>query len=251
LTPEEYEIWLDSSVEVIKKVLEKTEDELYLKERKRKESRADQYQKTDDQKEFFEVSEGGLKFYINLNDYLDTGLFIDHRITRDMVRKEAAGKKVLNLFCYTGSFSVYAAAGGASEVMSVDLSNTYLAWAERNMELNGFLGDQYYFERADVLQYLEEIPPASYDIIVLDPPTFNNSKSMSEVYDIQQMHVDLINDCITKLTPNGVLYFSTNARRFHMEESLINGTIKDITSATTPFDFKGKLLRWCYKIQGS
>ena len=119
------------------------------------------------------------------------------------------------------------------------------------MELNGFLGDQYYFERADVLQYLEEIPPASYDIIVLDPPTFNNSKSMSEVYDIQQMHVDLINDCITKLTPNGVLYFSTNARRFHMEESLINGTIKDITSATTPFDFKGKLLRWCYKIQGS
>ena len=251
LTPEEYEIWLDGSVEVIKKVLGKTEAELYLKERKRKESRADQYQKTDDQKEFFEVSEGGLKFYINLNDYLDNGLFIDHRVTRDMVRKESAGKKVLNLFCYTGSFSVYAAAGGASEVMSVDLSNTYLAWAERNMELNGFLGDQYYFERADVLQYLEEVPPASYDIIVLDPPTFSNSKSMIEVFDIQQMHVDLINDCITKLTPNGVLYFSTNARRFHMEESLINGSIKDITSATTPFDFKGKLLRWCYKIEAN
>lgn len=251
LTPEAYEIWLDSSVEVIKKVLEKSEDALYLKERKRKESRADQYQKSDDQKEFFEVSEGGLKFYINLNDYLDTGLFIDHRITRDVVRKESAGKKVLNLFCYTGSFSVYAAAGGASEVMSVDLSNTYLAWAERNMELNGFLGDQYYFERADVLQYLDEIPAASYDIIVLDPPTFSNSKSMREVFDIQQMHVDLINDCITKLTPNGVLYFSTNARKFHMEESLINGSIKDITSATTPFDFKGKLLRWCYKIQAS
>ena len=251
LTPEEYEIWLDGSVEVIKKVLGKTEAELYLKERKRKESRADQYQKTDDQKEFFEVSEGGLKFYINLNDYLDNGLFIDHRVTRDMVRKESAGKKVLNLFCYTGSFSVYAAAGGASEVMSVDLSNTYLAWAERNMELNGFLGDQYYFERADVLQYLEEVPPASYDIIVLDPPTFSNSKSMREVFDIQQMHVDLINDCITKLTPNGVLYFSTNARRFHMEESLINGSIKDITSATNPFDFKGKLLRWCYKIEAN
>ena len=249
LSPEEYELWLDRSVEIIKQVLGVSEDQLYLKERKRKESRADQYQKKADEKEFFEVSEGGLKFYVNLNDYRDTGLFIDHRITRDMVRKESFGKKVLDLFCYTGSFSVYAASGGAIEVTSVDLSNTYLAWAERNMELNGFLGDQYFFERADVLQYLDEIPPASFDLIILDPPTFSNSKSMKEVFDIQEMHVDLINDCLSKLTPNGVLYFSTNARRFIMDSSSIQGIIKDITSATTPFDFKGKLLRWCYKIQ--
>lgn len=248
LTPEAYEIWLDGSIEVIKKVLEKNGDQIYLKERKRKESRTDQYQKTDDQKEFFEVSEGGLNFYVNLNDYLDTGLFIDHRVTREMVRRESAGKKVLNLFCYTGSFSVYAAAGGASTVVSVDLSNTYLAWAERNMELNGFLGDQYLFERADVLQFIEEIPNASYDLIILDPPTFSNSKSMKDVFDIQQDHVELINQCLNKLTIGGVLYFSTNARKFYLEEELIHGVIQNITTATTPFDFKGKLQRWCYKI---
>jgi len=249
LTPEEYDLWLDSSVEVIRKVLGKSPEQLHLKERKRKESRADQYQKTDDQKEFIEVEEGGLKFYVNLNDYLDTGLFIDHRLTREMVRKQSAGKKVLNLFCYTGAFSVYAAAGGASEVISVDLSNTYLAWAERNMEMNGFLGDEYFFERANVLEYIHEIPPASFDIIVLDPPTFSNSKAMKEVFEIQDMHVDLINDCLSKLRPNGILYFSSNFRKFIIEEEYINGIVQNITTSTTPFDFKGKLLRWCYKIQ--
>jgi 23S rRNA (cytosine1962-C5)-methyltransferase len=219
LSPEEYMEWLDKSLEVIKLVLGKTNETLHLKERKRKESRADQYQKSDNQQTFFEVREGELTFYVNLTDYLDTGLFIDHRITRNMVRKESSGKKVLNLFCYTGAFSVYAAAGGASTVVSVDLSNTYLAWAERNMELNGFLGDQYLFERADVLQFIEDVPNGSYDIIVLDPPTFSNSKSMMDIFDVQQDHVGLINQCLKKLT-----------------------------TATTPFDFKGKLQRWCYKI---
>ncbi len=248
LTPEEYTEWLDKSVEVIKSVLGKSEEQIHLKERKRKEGRNDQYQKTDDQQAFFEVREGGLKFYVNLNDYLDTGLFIDHRLTRAMVRKEVLGKNVLNLFCYTGAFSVYAAAGGASSIISVDLSNTYLAWSERNMELNEFIGDQYYFERADVLQYIEEVPNASFDLIVLDPPTFSNSKSMRDVFDIQQMHVELINQCLDKLTNDGVLYFSTNARRFFLEEELIKGKIENITTATTPFDFKGKLQRWCYRI---
>jgi 23S rRNA (cytosine1962-C5)-methyltransferase len=248
LSPEEYMEWLDKSLEVIKLVLGKTNETLHLKERKRKESRADQYQKSDNQQTFFEVREGGLKFYVNLTDYLDTGLFIDHRITRNMVRKESHGKKVLNLFCYTGAFSVYAAAGGAATVVSVDLSNTYLSWAERNMELNGFLGDQYLFERADVLQFIEDVPDGSYDIIVLDPPTFSNSKSMMDIFDVQQNHVELINQCLKKLTEDGVMYFSTNARKFHLEEELIRGGIQNITTATTPFDFKGKLQRWCYKI---
>jgi len=249
LSDEEYDAWLTRSVEVMMKVLSKIPDQVHLKERKRKEGRADQYQKADDRKEFMEVNEGGLKFYLNLNDYLDTGLFIDHRITRNMVRKEAEGKRVLNLFCYTGAFSVYAAAGAAKEVISVDLSNTYLAWAERNMELNGFLGDEYYFERADVLQYLPTIPAASFDLIILDPPTFSNSKAMKEVFDIQQMHVELINECLSKLTPGGVLYFSTNARKFNLDIDSIKGSVTDITTATTPFDFKGKLLRWCYRIE--
>jgi 23S rRNA (cytosine1962-C5)-methyltransferase len=229
-------------------VLAKTEDQLYLKERKRKESRQDQYQKTDDRKEFIEVEEGGLKFLVNLTDYLDTGLFIDHRITRDMVRKAAAGKRVLNLFCYTGSFSVYAAAGDAKTIVSADLSNTYLDWAQQNMELNGFSGQQYSYERVDVLQYLPTLDKESFDLIVLDPPTFSNSKSMKDVLDIQPMHVELVNECLRVLSPGGVLYFSTNARKFELDGAGIKGTVKNITTATTPFDFKGKLLRWCYMI---
>ena len=244
LTEEEYEQWLTDSLEVIQHVLEKTPDQIHLKERKRKESRQDQYQKTDNQKAFFEVKEGGLKFWVNLTDYLDTGLFIDHRITREMVQKDAKDKRVLNLFCYTGSFSVYAAAGGASKVVSADLSNTYLDWAKRNMELNGFSGKEYEFVRVDVLQWLPGLPAESFDLIVLDPPTFSNSKAMKDVFDIQLQHVELINTCLSKLAPNGVLYFSTNARKFVMEDTLIGGAIKEITTATTPFDFKGKLLRW-------
>jgi len=214
LSEEDYDRWLEDSLEVVRHVLAKTEDQLYLKERKRKESRQDQYQKTDDRKEFFEVGEGGLKFLVNLTDYLDTGLFIDHRMTRDMVRKGSIGKRVLNLFCYTGSFSVYAAAGGAKSIVSADLSNTYLEWAQKNMELNGFSGQQYSHERVDVLQYLPTLEKESFDLIVLDPPTFSNSKSMKDVFDIQPMHVELINECLRVLSPGGMLYFSTNARKF-------------------------------------
>lgn len=247
LSDEVYELWLSQSMELVMKVLNKSIVQVHLKERKRKESRADQYQKTADQKEFMEVEEGGLKFLVNLTDYLDTGLFIDHRLTRNMVRRQSAGKSVLNLFCYTGSFSVYAAAGGASRVVSVDLSNTYVNWAKNNMELNGFTGDQYVYERADVLQYIPKMEE-KFDIIVLDPPTFSNSKAMKEVFDIQQMHDDLINTCLKKLNEGGVLYFSTNARKFVLNKELIQGHVEEITEATTPFDFKGKLLRWCYKI---
>jgi 23S rRNA (cytosine1962-C5)-methyltransferase len=251
LSPEEYEDWLKDSMEVIQHVLGRQPEQLHLKERKRKEDRSDQYQKTGEQKEFLHVEEGGLKFLVNLTDYLDTGLFLDHRITRDLVRKEAADKRLLNLFCYTGSFSVYAAAGGAKEVVSVDLSNTYLSWAKENMELNGFLGGQYIFERADVLQYLPTIPDASFDIIVLDPPTFSNSKAMKDIFDVQQDHVSMINTCMSKLKSGGVLYFSTNARKFELETDRIKGAVKEITTATVPFDFKGKLLRWCYEIKAN
>ena len=251
LSDEEYEQWLTDSLEVVQHVLEKTPEQIHLKERKRKENRHDQYQKTDDRKTFFTVGEGGLKFWVNLTDYLDTGLFIDHRITRDMVRKEAAGKRVLNLFCYTGSFSVYAAAGGASQVVSADLSNTYLEWARRNMELNGFIGAAYEFVRADVLQWIPGLTAESFDLIILDPPTFSNSKAMKDIFDIQLQHVELINTCLEKLTPGGQLYFSTNARKFVLDVDQIKGAINEITTATTPFDFKGKLLRWCYKITKS
>jgi 23S rRNA (cytosine1962-C5)-methyltransferase len=251
LSEEEYEAWLDSSIQTIKEQLQVSDELLHIKERKRKEGRTDQYQRLDAQRAFITVQEGGLQFLVNLNDYLDTGLFLDHRITRDKVRKESKGKRVLNLFAYTGSFSVYAASGGAQEIITVDLSNTYLQWAKENMVLNGFSGEQYRYVRADVLQWLNDCPAASVDLIVLDPPTFSNSKMMKTILDIQEMHVDLINTCLSKLRIGGVIFFSTNARKFQLDADHILGTIEDITAATTPFDFKGKLLRWCYRISTS
>ncbi len=248
LSHDEYIAWLDGSLLVVKKVLNKTDDQIHIKERKVKESRQDQYAKTASVKDFMVVHEGGLAFLVNLTDYLDTGLFLDHRITRSMVREKSNGKKVLNLFCYTASFSVYAAAGNATEVVSVDLSNTYIDWARRNMELNGFEGDKYLYTRGDVLQILPIIQNNYFDIIILDPPTFSNSKSMKEIFDVQQMHVELINLCLDKLKYSGELVFSTNARKFHLEGEMIKGAVKEITTSTEPFDFKGKLLRWCYSI---
>jgi 23S rRNA (cytosine1962-C5)-methyltransferase len=249
LDDDDYAHWLDTSLSVVAEVAGVALDEVICKRRERKSSRDGQYQKTGDRREEIEVTEGGLKFLVNLNDYLDTGLFLDHRITRDQVRKVAAGKSMLNLFCYTGSFTVYAAAGGAAETLSIDLSNTYIDWAKRNLALNGFGLANHNYIKGDVLQILPTLPEHYFDIIVLDPPSFSNSKMMKDFLDIQQDHADLINSCLQKMTDSGVLFFSTNLRTFKIETELINAaSIKDITRATTPFDFEGKLQRWCYKI---
>jgi 23S rRNA (cytosine1962-C5)-methyltransferase len=166
-----------------------------------------------------------------------------------MVREIAKDKKVLNLFCYTGSFSVYAAAGGAKEVVSVDLSKTYLDWAERNMETNFPDFEHHSLVHADVKRELQKLQEESFDIVVMDPPTFSNSKRMGDFLDIQRDHVELINECMRLLRPEGVLFFSTNFRKFQLESEKIKATnIKDITKATTPFDFSGKLHRYCFKI---
>ena len=169
-------------------------------------------------------------------------------LTRSKVREQSKDKKILNLFCYTGSFSVYAAAGSAKEIVSIDLSNTYIDWAKRNMQLNGFVSPSYTFIRADVLQELPLLPNDYFDCIVLDPPTFSNSKSMKDIFDVQSMHVALINLCLKKLKTGGELIFSTNARKFEIDRGAINGTVKEITTSTEPFDFRGKLLRWCFSI---
>lgn len=250
LTEEQHEAWLNKSLEVIAAVTHTPDENIYLKQRKRKTDRQDQYQKTGEEMEFFTVHEGGLQFKVNLSDYLDTGLFLDHRITRAMVRDQSKDKKVLNLFCYTGSFSVYAAAGGAAEVVSVDLSKTYLSWAADNFALNQLKNEAaYQFVHADVLQYLDELPASAFDIIILDPPTFSNSKRMKDFLDIQQDHVRLINNCLRVMKPGGTLYFSTNYTKFQLAAGEINAaSITDITKATTPFDFEGKLRRWCFKI---
>jgi 23S rRNA (cytosine1962-C5)-methyltransferase len=248
MSDEEHRAWLESCVPVIVEVLEVPDERIFFRERRRKAGRLDQYEKLASEQEFFEAQEAGLSFRVNLTDYLDTGLFLDHRITRGMVRQESAGKRVLNLFCYTGSFSVYAAAGGAVAVDSVDLSKTYLAWAEANMGLNGFSGGTR-FIHADVKQWLDAAPEGWYDLVVMDPPTFSNSKRMKDFLDIQRDHPELINKTLRAMRPGGVLYFSTNFRRFQLEaDKIMAASVKDITNATTPFDFQGKLFRWCYKI---
>jgi 23S rRNA (cytosine1962-C5)-methyltransferase len=247
MTEEDHAAWLESCVPVISEVVGAPDEQIYFRERRRKAGRLDQYEKLASEQEFFVVREAGLSFRVNLTDYLDTGLFLDHRITRGMVRQEAAGCRVLNLFCYTGSFSVYAAAGGAVSVDSVDLSKTYLGWAEANMELNGYFGLR--FIHADVKQWLDEAPSDWYDLIVMDPPTFSNSKRMKDFLDIQRDHAELINKALRALRAGGTIYFSTNYRKFVLEqEKIMAASVKDITNATTPFDFQGKLFRWCYKI---
>lgn len=248
MTEEEHDEWAERSLEVMTEVLGVSKEKIFLKLRQRKPGRLGQYQKYDEVQHEFEVTENGLKFIVNLSDYLDTGLFLDHRITRQMVKEQSSGKKVLNLFAYTGSFSVYAAAGAAEEVITADLSKTYLNWAERNLQLNGFTdAAKFKFVHIDVKQYLKTIPPGYFDMIIMDPPTFSNSKRMEDILDIQRDHVILINQCIAGLKPGGILYFSTNFRKFELDKEKINASsIKDITKATTPFDFGGKLFRWCF-----
>lgn len=256
MTEEEHDEWMEQSISVISEVLTIPKDNIFLRLRQRKTGRLGQYQKLNDVQHEFIVHENGLKFFVNLSDYLDTGLFLDHRLTRQRVREECAHKKVLNLFAYTGAFSVYAAAGDASQVVTVDLSKTYLSWSEKNMRLNNFGNGnsfpgerEYTYIHADVLQYLKRISPGCFDLIIMDPPTFSNSKRMEDFLDIQRDHLELINDCLSALATGGVLYFSTNSRQFVLDSKKIKATaIKNITRATTPFDFDGKFSRWCYHI---
>ena len=203
--------------------------------------------------------EQGQLFRLDLTSYLDTGLFFDHRPLRALIRDTASKKRVLNLFCYTGSFSVYAAQGNASYVESVDLSNTYLAWSKDNMKLNGFSDKKKYeFTRADCMRFLQEKAVAAksgslkseelYDLIILDPPTFSNSKATADVLDINRDWPQLVKDCMNILAPGGTLYFSTNSERIKFDISKLppktaNGTefeCKDITEQTIPVDFAGK-----------
>ena len=242
---------LEETILIICDVLQVPADNVFIKERQRKPGRLGQYQRVATEGANFVVEEAGLKFKVNLSDYLDTGLFLDHRITRTMVRNEAAGKRIANLFCYTGSFSVYAAAANAASITSVDLSKTYLQWAEENMQLNGLLDvTKHHFVHADVKQYLETLAPDSFDLVVMDPPTFSNSKRMKDFLDIQRDHVELLNSMLRAVSNGGVIYFSTNYSKFELERDAIHASdIKDITRATTPFDFEGKLARYCYLIK--
>lgn len=195
-----------------------------------------QYERQAEQGHFFEVSEGGVKLLVNLTDYLDTGLFLDHRPMRLRIQQEAAGKRFLNLFCYTGAVTVHAAVGRARTTTSVDLSKTYLDWAKRNLLLNGF-SEKNQLVQADVMQWLAK-EQGEYDLIFVDPPTFSNSKRMQDVFDVQRDQRTLINEAMRLLAKDGVLYFSNNFRRFELEPELAERyQIEEITAETIDPDF--------------
>lgn len=247
----QHQAWLESCLDIIAKILEVPRFLVFFKERKRQKGQQ-QYEKVDTEKQQRLVQENGLNFLVNLSDYLDTGLFLDHRNTRQMVREQAEGQHFLNLFAYTGSFTVYAAAGGALTTTTVDLSNTYLDWAKANLVVNSFadqIDKRHYLIKADVKQYLDSLRSGQFDLVVLDPPTFSNSKMMREELDTQRDHVALLNRVIFATRPGGTIYFSTNYRSFKLDEANIKGVeIEEISQRTIPQDFKNKKIHRCFRM---
>ena len=213
---------------------------------------AAQYRKLAASAQDFVVHEGGHAFLVNLTDHLDTGLFLDHRQTRALVGQLARERRVLNLFCYTASFSVYAARGHAASTTSVDLSNTYLDWARRNFALNGLDPGRNRLVQADVMRFLKDQRPSGerYDLIVLDPPSFSNSKRMHGVLDVQRDHVALLHDCLALLAPGGELLFSTNLRSFRPDAAaLADVALTEISDATVPPDFRNRRIHRCWRVK--
>lgn len=227
-----------------------TPESIYWRTRaKSKETR--QYEKIGEAKEFFTAVEYGVKFKINLVDYLDTGLFLDHRETRRIVAAASAGKRVLNLFAYTCSFSVHAAAAGATFTKSVDMSNTYTAWGRENFLLNSISLKNNEVVRADCLKFLDDEIRSGikYDLIVIDPPTISRSKKMDQLFDIHVDYIDLILKAMKLLSVRGVIFFSTNSRKFVFDESLFEScSIVDISKKTMPIDFRDPKIHRCWQI---
>jgi 23S rRNA (guanine2069-N7)-methyltransferase / 23S rRNA (guanine2445-N2)-methyltransferase len=217
---------------------------------RRKNKRGEQYTKVQDRANFHVVMEDGLKFLVNFDDYLDTGLFLDHRTTRARLRAAASGKRFLNLFAYTCTASVYAAAGGALATTSVDMSNTYLNWAQRNFELNGLSPGQNGLVQADCRVWLQDTRER-YDLIFIDPPTFSNSKRMEGVFDVERDHPEFIDGCARLLAPGGLIVFSTNSQRFRLDESLSRRyEVRDISAKTLPRDFeRNPRIHRCFEIR--
>lgn len=216
---------------------------------KTKETR--QYEKISESKDFFTVLEYGVKFKVNLQDYLDTGLFLDHRETRRYVASISKGKRVLNLFAYTCSFSVHAAMAGALFTKSVDMSNTYTEWGKDNFRLNDLSLKNHDIIRADCLKFLdEEIGSGEkYDIIIIDPPTISRSKKMTQLFDVQVDYVGLISKSLKLLTKEGIIFFSTNSRKFIFDNQLFPFClVQDISEKTIPIDFQDPKIHRCWKI---
>jgi 23S rRNA (guanine2445-N2)-methyltransferase / 23S rRNA (guanine2069-N7)-methyltransferase len=223
-------------VEGITAVLGVSAQDVFVKQRRRQKGKS-QYEREGPGGPAQQVSEGDFRFWINLADYLDTGLFLDHRSTRALLREWATGRRFLNLFAYTGTATAYAAAGGARTTTSVDLSNTYLDWAKRNLELNALTGPQHRFVHDDVRRWIEGCRE-SFDLIFMDPPTYSTSKRMRGDFDVQRDHRTLIDGAMRVLHTDGVLVFSTNARRFVLDSAVARRyRVEDWTARTIPEDF--------------
>jgi len=243
----EESLWLDHMAKTAAESLSIAKERIFLKTRKRMKGLS-QYDRNSDAKFETTIVESGLLFRVNLSDYLDTGLFLDHRPARSAVREASPGARVLNLFSYTGAFSVYAASGGAAKVLSVDLSNTYLAWSKENFKLNGLDSENHKVLKADVMDYLDESrrTDAAWDIIVVDPPTFSNSSMAKQDFDINRDWPSLLGLCKKVLAPGGVILFSTNSRQLKWDNGAIDLPSREITELTIPMDYRNRKIHRCW-----
>jgi 23S rRNA (cytosine1962-C5)-methyltransferase len=269
------DVWMETMKKAAADILAIPEANVHTKTRKRQRGEEAQYERVSASGGRIVIDEGGSRFLVNLSDYLDTGIFLDHRPARALVRAESGGKRVLNLFSYTGAFSVHAAAGGATSVTSVDLSKTYLAWAADNLSFNGFKtsapaaghspaaetrgkdGERYPCVHADVKAFLaaSRRTGSVWDLIICDPPTFSNSKRAAENLDINRDWAELCRACLAVLAPGGSLYFSTNSRTLKFDPDLIGGAaarpdteIADLSEESIPEDFRNKRIHRLWKI---
>jgi len=248
-TPAQHADWLDMMVRTAGEVLGIDKQNVFLKKRRRQKGER-QHERVSKEQRLVTAGEGGLKFIVNLSDYVDTGLFLDHRTTRSMVRDLATDCRFLNLFAYTGAFTVYAADGGAKSTTSVDLSNTYLDWTKKNMSLNGFGGPQHRYVRYDAMDFLTDLPhDEPFDLAVVDPPTFSNSKSLETIWDVQRDYVGLLREVLKLMSPGGNVFFSTNFRRFKFDETQFpEATIREISRQTVPPDFRNRRVHRCWRM---
>lgn len=238
-----------SAVIAVKELLGARSDRVFLKTRERQKGRS-QYEKKENIRKMYEVREGGCSFLVNFTDYLDTGLFLDHRPVRAKIFAAAKGKRFLNLYGYTGTATVHAALGGALSTTTIDLSNTYLQWARMNIALNGLGEVTNRVEKADCLEWLRGCN-STYDLIFIDPPTFSNTKKEMRVFDVQEDHVGLLQLAMSRLDNGGLLIFSTNFRRFQLADGLREKyLITDISKQSLPFDFcRDKKVHKCWEFR--
>ena len=239
---------LNDILVILPEILDIAADNVFLKIRTRRRS-PPQNPNPGPERVFHQVREGGLTFLVNFTDYLDTGLFLDHRVTRRLIGEMARGKRFLNLFAYTGTATVYAARGGAQSTVSVDASETYLDWARRNLALNGYAENRHVVVKADCLSWMAD-EKRKYDIIFLDTPTFSNSKKLKRDFEVQKDHVELIRGAFRLLDKNGLLIFANNYKRFKIDSDALHDlNVRDITRRTIPFDFyRSPRVHHCWEI---